>query len=56
MFNILYTDVNLDMYTTVSCACVEDQWNRLSLRERAEKEAFIAGEKSVTRGFMKMVC
>ena len=40
----------------LSCACVEDQWNRLSPRERAEKEAFIAGEKSVTRGFMRMVC
>lgn len=37
------------------CTCVEDQWNRLSPRERAEKEAFIAGEKSVTRGYMKMV-
>ena len=34
---------------------VEDQWNRLDVRERAEKEAFIVGEKSVIRGYMKMV-
>ena len=35
---------------------IEDQWNRLSPMERAEKEQFVAGEKSVTRGFMRMVC
>ena len=35
---------------------VEDQWNRLNPTERAEKEAFVAGERSVTKSFMRMVC
>ena len=43
-------------YTLWYRKCIGDQWNRLTPRERAEKEAFIAGEKGVIRGYMRMVC
>ena len=43
-------------YTLWYRKCIGDQWNRLTPRERAEKEGFIAGEKSIIRGYMRMVC
>jgi len=49
----IYKFGNLSLYCYYDY--VEVQWNRLSPRERNEKEAFVAGEKSVIKGFMRMV-